>query len=95
MNFLSHKTNKNNSKHNSIENICSQSPYLIINTSCGVGRYKFNRIGYNNNDQLILEYLLIDDKKYKDYDIIEHNIGKYYYLSATQVLYAFKYIASS
>ena len=84
-----------NGNQSSIKNLCNQSPFLVINTPCGVGRYKFNRIGYNNNDQLILEYRLISDEKYKDSNIIEHNIGKYYYLSATQVLYAFKYIASS
>ena len=95
MKILNHKVNENNKKHNSIKSLCNQSPYLIINTPCGVGRYKFNRIGYNNNDQLILEYRLINDEKYKDSNVIKHNIGKYYYLSATQVLYAFKYIASS
>ena len=93
MKILNHKTNERKVKQSSIKSLCNQSPYLIINTPCGVGRYKFNRIGYNNNDQLLLEYRLIQDDK--DYNVIEHNIGKYYYLSATQVLYAFKYIASS
>ena len=95
MKILNHKTNESKAKQSSIKSLCNQSPYLIINAPCGVGRYKFNRIGYNNNDQLLLEYRLIHDDKYKDYNVIEHNIGKYYYLSATQVLYAFKYIASS
>ena len=96
MNKISLKTSdKSKNSHHSIKALCNQSPFLLINTPCGVGRYKFNRIGYNNRDEIILEYKLINDDKYKDTNLIEHNIGKYYYLSATQVLYAFNYIANS
>ena len=75
--------------------LCKDSPYLIINTECGVGKYKFNKIGYNNNDEMILEYILVTDKKYTDSNSILHKIGKFYYLSATQLLYAFKFYANS
>ena len=75
--------------------LCSDSPYLIINTPCGVGKYKFNKIGYDNNDEMILEYVLINDNKYKESNNILHNIGKFYYLSASQLLYAFKFYANS
>ena len=96
MNKISQKINNtSSSSHQSIKSLCNQSPFLIINTPCGVGRYKFNRIGYNNRDEIVLEYKLINDDKYKKTNIIKYNIGKYYYLSATQVLYAFNYIASS
>ena len=71
------------------------SPYLIINTECGVGKYKFNKIGYNNNNEMILEYILTNDGTYKDSNNILHSLGKFYYLSATQLLYAFKFYANS
>ena len=77
------------------KNLCNDSPFLVINTECGVGKYKFNKIGYDNNDKMILEYKLIDDSKYKDSKNILHNLGEFYYLSATQVLYAFKFYANS
>jgi hypothetical protein len=77
------------------KNLCNDSPFLVINTACGVGKYKFNKIGYDNKDKMILEYKLIDDSKYKDSKNILHNLGKFYYLSATQLLYAFKFYANS
>ena len=90
MNNIKHK-----SSEKSIRELCNQSPFLLINTPCGVGRYKFNSIGYDNNDEIVLEYKLINDNKYQDSSIIKHNLGEFYYLSATQVLYAFNYIARS
>ena len=96
MNKISRKINNSSrSSDQSIKALCNQSPFLIINTLCGVGRYKFNRIGYNNKDEILLEYKLINDDKYKNTSIIKYNLGEYYYLSASQVLYAFNYIASS
>ena len=78
-----------------LSEFCSQSPFLVINTGCGIGKYKFNKVGYDNSNELILEYKLIDDDRYEDTHIIKHYIGNCYYLSATQVLYAFNYIADS
>jgi len=75
--------------------LCGDSPFLVISTPCGVGKYKFNKIGYNNNNEMILEYVLTNDSTYKDSNNILHSLGKYYYLSATQLLYAFKFYASS
>lgn len=96
MDRATHKINNNiKSNHKSIKELCNQSPFLLINTPCGIGRYKFNKVGYDNTNELILEYELIDDDKYKDTNIIKYYIGNYYYLSATQVLYAFNYIANS
>ncbi len=73
--------------------------YVINHLSCSlilhVVLVKFNKVGYDNTNELILEYELIDDDKYKDTNIIKYYIGNYYYLSATQVLYAFNYIANS
>ena len=91
-------SNSNISKINDklyFSKLCNDSPYLIINTECGIGKYKFNKIGYNNNNEMILEYILTNDSTYKDSNNILHSLGKYYYLSATQLLYAFKFYASS
>ena len=96
MNRTTHKINDGiKSNRSSIKELCSQSPFLLINTPCGIGKYKFNKVGYDNTNELILEYKLIDDDRYEDTNIIKHYIGNYYYLSATQALYAFNYIANS
>ena len=75
--------------------LCGDSPFLVISTPCGVGKYKFNKIGYDNKDNMVLEYVLINDNKYSNSKNILHNLGKFYYLSATQLLYAFKFYANS
>ena len=78
-----------------LNELCHQSPFLLINTPCGVGKYKFNKIGYDDNKSLVLEYVLINDERYKDTRVISDKLGKYYYLTATQLLYAFKHYANS
>ena len=78
-----------------IKELCFQTPFLVINTPCGIGKYKFNKIGYDKDDSLILEYTLINDGKYTDTPNIMYKLGKYFYLSAEQVLYSFKYFANS
>jgi hypothetical protein len=83
------------SSNKRIKELCFQVPFLVINTSCGIGKYKFNKIGYDNHDGLIIEYKLIIDGKYADTPNILYKLGKYYYLSAEQILYAFKYFANS
>ena len=88
------KTNSSSNKEY-IRELCFQTPFLVINTSCGIGKYKFNKIGYDNNDDLVLEYILINDRKYNDTPNISYKLGKFYYLSAEQVLYAFKYFANT
>ena len=88
------KTNSSSNKEY-IKELCFQTPFLVINTSCGIGKYKFNKIGYDNNNDLVLEYILINDRKYNDTPNISYKLGKFYYLSAEQVLYAFKYFANT
>jgi len=82
-------------KQSYLSELCSQSPFLIINTPCGVGKYKFNKIGYDDNNTLVFEYVLTVDGRYKDSNVIIQRIGKFFYLSATQLLYAFKYYANT
>ena len=94
MNKISQKiSDSSRSSHQSIKALCNQSPFLIINTPCGVGRYKFNRIGYNNKDEIVLEYKLINDDNYGDTENIAYNIGNMCFLTASQYLYAFEYQA--
>ena len=88
------KTNSSSNKEY-IRELCFQTPFLVINTPCGIGKYKFNKIGYDNNDDLVLEYILVNDRKYNDTPNISYKLGKFYYLSAEQVLYAFKYFANT
>ncbi len=79
----------------SIKELCNESPILIINTVCGIGKYQFNMITFDDKDRIILKFKLVNDSKYKDTDRIEYNLGRYYYMSAKQFLYAFKHIANS
>ena len=79
----------------SIKELCSESPILIINTVCGIGKYQFNMITFYDKDRIILKFKLVKDAKYKDIDRIKYNLGKYYYMSAKQFLYASKHVANS
>ena len=92
--YLKNENIKTN-KATYLSDLCHQSPFLVINTPCGVAKYKFNKIGYDHKNSLVLEYMIIDDKKYNDTNSIIHKIGRFYYLSATQLLYAFKYYANT
>ena len=51
-------------EHASIKELCRQSPLLLINTPCGVGRYRLDMLTYDNKSRLILKYRLIKDKKF-------------------------------
>ena len=84
-----------NKDYSSIKELCCQSPVLVISTPCGVGRYRFDMLTYDKKDRLVLKYKLLNDKKFKDTNRIEYVLGKFYYLSAKQFLYAFKHYANS
>ena len=56
------------------------------------GRYKFSKLGYQN-DQLIIEFKLLLDIKSKDTSNILHTIGDKCYLTVDQFLYALKHYA--
>ena len=94
MKFLN-VNNKIVSSKKSLKEICVEQPFLIINTSCGIGKYRFNKIGYDSKSKLIFEYSLIKDNNYKDTNNILFKLGEYYYLTAEQLLYAFKFFANS
>ena len=77
-----------------LNEVCLHSPALLIDTKCGIGRYKFNKIGYQN-DQLIIEFELLMDSANKDVTNILHTIGNKCYLTVDQFLYALKFYASA
>ena len=77
-----------------LNEVCTQSPSLLIDTKCGVARYKFNKIGYQD-DQLIIEFKLLADSNNKDITNILYSIGSKCYLTVDQFLYALKFYASA
>jgi len=77
-----------------LNEVCLHSPSLLIDTKCGIGRYKFNKIGYQN-DQLIIEVKLLMDSSNRDITNIVHTIGNKCYLTVDQFLYALKFYASA
>ena len=77
-----------------LNEVCLHSPALLIDTKCGIGRYKFNKIGYQN-DQLIIEVKLLMDSANRDITNIVHTIGNKCYLTVDQFLYALKFYASA
>ena len=77
-----------------LNEVCVHSPSLLIDTKCGAGRYKFNKIGYQN-DKLIIEVKLLMDSANRDITNIVHTIGNKCYLTVDQFLYALKFYASA
>ena len=75
-----------------LSQICNQNQYIILKTQCGTGRYSFQNISYRN-DELVLEFKLINDDNYGDTENIAYNIGNMCFLTASQYLYAFEYQA--
>ena len=75
-----------------LNEVCLHSPALLIDTKCGIGRYKFNKIGYQD-DQLIIEVKLLMDSANRDITNIMHTIGNKCYLTVDQFLYALKFYA--
>ena len=43
-----------------LNEVCIHSPSLLIDTKCGIARYKFNKIGYRDN-KLLIEFKLLTD----------------------------------
>ena len=77
-----------------LNEVCIHSPSLLIDTKCGVARYKFNKIGYQDN-KLLIEFKLLLDSNNNDVPTILHSIGRKCYLTVDQFLYALKFYASA
>ena len=74
--------------------LCEQKPMMVINTECGTGKYKFNKLGYKDGG-LLMEFTLIHDSSFKDTDTIYHRLGDYCYLTLNQFLYAYRHYISA
>ena len=77
-----------------LNEVCIHSPSLLIDTKCGVARYKFNKIGYQD-DKLMIEFKLLVDSNNRDITNILYSIGNKCYLTVDQFLYALKFYASA
>ena len=94
------KINTQNTKINQVDTsycmdtLCKEKPLMVIQTKCGLGKYKFSRIGKSKGD-LYIEFKLIHDNDYKDCEKISHFLGDFCYLSPKQYLYAYKYFANA
>tara|TARA_Y100001970_G_scaffold172644_1_gene210997 strand:+ start:102 stop:374 length:273 start_codon:yes stop_codon:yes gene_type:complete len=77
-----------------LNEVCVHSPSLLIDTKCGVARYKFNKIGYQD-EQLMIEFKLLADSNNRDVTTILYSIGNKCYLTVDQFLYALKFYASA
>ena len=75
-----------------LNEVCIHSPSLLIDTKCGVARYKFNKIGYRDNT-LLIEFKLLIDSNNNDVTNILYSIGNKCYLTVDQFLYALKFCA--
>ena len=55
-----------------LNEVCIHSPSLLIDTKCGVARYKFNKIGYRD-ETLLIEFKLLIDSNNNDINNILHS----------------------
>jgi hypothetical protein len=74
--------------------LCAQRSDLIIKTEFGLGHYNFLKFS-ELNGILVLEFNLMDDKKYNDTSSIFTHIGKTCFLTAEQYLSVYSYIAEA
>ena len=77
-----------------INALCEQKPMMVINTECGTGKYRFNKLGYKD-DGLLMEFTLIHDSTFKDTNAIYSRLGDYCYLTLNQFLYAYRHFISA
>jgi hypothetical protein len=89
---MKHTIEKRLKKLEYLNEVCVHSPSLLIDTKCGVARYKFNKIGYRDNT-LLIEFKLLIDSNNNDVTNILYSIGNKCYLTVDQFLYALKFCA--
>ena len=85
---------KNQATGDYMVTLCKEKPLKVIQTKCGLGKYKFTRIGESKGD-LYIEFKLIHDNDFKDCEKISHYLGEFCYLSPKQYLYAYKFFANA
>ena len=76
-----------------MQEICSEEPFMVIKTKYGVGKFHFEKALIHEN-QLLLEFHIVDDGQYKDTKSIVSNFGKTCFISSLNYLEAYRYEAS-
>tara|TARA_Y100001960_G_scaffold264237_1_gene286615 strand:+ start:552 stop:839 length:288 start_codon:yes stop_codon:yes gene_type:complete len=89
-------TNTLNTEHQEdsryLKLLCEQKSDVVLKTEFGLGHYKF--VEFKEYDgELVLEFQLMKDRKYKDTLNINQNIGSCCFLTIGQYLYAYSYNA--
>jgi len=74
--------------------LCNEKSDVILKTEFGIGRYEFVEFK-ELQGELVLEFKLLDDGKYKDTNNIYKHIGNLCFLTIGQYLYAYPYNAFS
>ena len=67
--------NSNTEDRKYISLLCQEQKDLILKTEYGVGRYQFTKFNELQGN-LVLEFKLLDDNRYKDTSSINKNIGQ-------------------
>ena len=75
-----------------INEICKENPLIVIKTKCGNGKYHYEGTKMIN-DEIVLEFQLVNDKHYKDTQEIASKLGEKCYLDPYAYLYTCNFIA--
>ena len=84
--------NRENTRY--LKLLCNEKSDVILKTEFGIGRYDFVEFR-EFQGELVLEFKLLDDTKYRDTHNIHKNIGNLCFLTIGQYLYAYTYNAFS
>jgi len=86
--------NSNTEDRKYISLLCQEQKDLILKTEYGVGRYQFTKFNELQGN-LVLEFKLLDDNRYKDTSSINKNIGNKCFLTIQQYLSVYSYVAQA
>ena len=75
-----------------LNEICKESPYIVLRTECGKVQYRFNEVTFKNNE-LLLAFKLMKNSKYKATKTIQNMVGDNCYLKPAEFLCLFNHTA--
>jgi len=96
-NINSQSTNNNSGNFEEVKFLtllCNERSDLVIKTEFGLGHYKFLKFSQLNG-KLVLEFNLLDDSKYHDTTSIYNHIGQTCFLTTSQYLSVYSYLAEA
>ena len=92
MKHLNSQINNNSSRETEeakyLMMLCQERSDIVIKTEYGIGNYKFVKLNELQGN-LVLEFQLLKDNKFKDISSIHNNIGNTCFLSIHQYLYVY------